>query len=131
MAWHHSIAVEKRTVFVECWGEIDVAEIAQIAKQLEAEPDFDPGYQVLLDLTGLDASRLYYAHINAISHGIDPFLPTSRRAIVATEDVNFGIARMHALIRGEENTRVFTTRREALAWLGLPEEAGDAKKKPA
>lgn len=53
------------------------------------------------------------------------YLPTSRRAVFASDPAIFGMARMmdvyHAMASGREQVRVFYDRKSALQWLGLTE----------
>lgn len=52
-------------------------------------------------------------------HGIEMWPMPSRSAVVAPDDLTFGLARMHEVFREYEglNTRVFRGEQEAIVWL--------------
>lgn len=57
-------------------------------------------------------------------HGKSLTSPVAKVAVVATEDLTYGLSRMYGIFREEEHVefRVFRTEQEARAWLG--EHAG-------
>ena len=60
------------------------------------------------------------------------FDASSKRAFVASNSIQFGLSRMFASyreIQGKQEVRVFTEMKEALNWLGLPEELDPYAKK--
>ena len=119
MGLKHTIDRDRRTVFVTLTGEMDISEIADIGRQLRADPDFDDAFQLLLDLQDLTPPNFFYTDLQRIAHESDPFTSRSRRALVAPEGLMFALARMYQLMQGDENIRVFHTRGEGLVWLGL------------
>lgn len=124
MPARYTIDKAQRTVFMTIRGKLDMADVRDVVGRLIQDPDFDPVFQELVDARDMTLPNLFYEDFQSISDHVDPFSHQSRRAIVAPEGVLYGIARMYQLIRGGENTRVFSSRDEALAWLGLEETSG-------
>jgi hypothetical protein len=106
------------------WGRLVFDDFRSQQEQLTSDPAFDPAFNQFVDIsqvTGLDIS-VEQARTIAM-RGI--YLPTSRRAVFATDPAIFGMARMmdvyHAMASGREHVRVFYDRKSALEWLGIDE----------
>ncbi|MFL5483656.1 MAG: hypothetical protein ACJ8AK_15850 [Gemmatimonadaceae bacterium] len=87
-------------------------------RTLRTDPDFDPGYRQLIDLTAITEIRITTPKVTAAARD-QYFTPGTRRAFVAPTDVTFGMARMFA-IHAEANGQtieVFRDRQEAEDWL--------------
>jgi hypothetical protein len=93
------------------------------------------GYNELVDLCGVEGistpSKGNIQELASLSAGMDSPETTSKFAIVAPEDLAFGIGRMYATYRGleEHSTKkvaVFRSRKAALQWL----EKGAAEDTP-
>jgi hypothetical protein len=88
--------------------------------QLKERADFDPAFNQLLDFT--HAARFDATAVQLRTIAAQPlFSRASRRAIVATNDAIFGLARMFEAYRSisdvGERVMVFRETHEALAWL--------------
>lgn len=91
-------------------------------KQFFTHPDWQTTHPYIIDLTKLDASKLQRTYINRISeiarrlrakHGV------RKSAVVAPNDMEFGIIRM-VMVYAEDETipaNVFRTLEEAAAWV--------------
>jgi len=87
-------------------------------RRLRTDPDFDPGYRQLIDLSGITEIRITTPKVTAAAQD-QYFTPGTRRAFVATTDATFGMARMFAL-RAEasgQTVEVFRDRKQAEEWL--------------
>ncbi len=88
--------------------------------RLAADPDFDPAYDHLFDLSDVEALDVDPQDIRSLAD-LTIFDLTSRRAVVAPRSHHFGLSRMYqALHSADERVGVFRTRTEALEWLGHP-----------
>ena len=107
-------------VFTTAQGVLTGQDILTHRQRLREDPDFDPGYNQLIDLrdvfefpvSGAEMPRIVDHHL---------FNEKSRRAIVAEKDIYFGMARMYEMY-GEADPsqiRVFRDMAEARRWLGL------------
>ncbi len=87
-------------------------------RRLRTDPDFDPGYRQLIDLSGITEIRITTPKVTAAAQD-QYFTPGTRRAFVALTDATFGMARMFAL-RAEasgQTIEVFRDRKQAEEWL--------------
>jgi hypothetical protein len=124
MAYDVRVDPERRLVEVRATGTVTDDDVLGIDNRMRSDPSIDPGFDQLVDASGATEAALTSKRIQTITASA-PFLSTSsRRAIVAPTDLGFGMSRMFELYRGElaGEIRVFRTRSEALAWLGMPPE---------
>jgi hypothetical protein len=136
----YSIDKERRLVTNVAWDRLTFAEMRALQEELKSDPNFDPSYNQLVDVTAVTNLDLTIAEAQAIARrGL--YSPTSRRAVVAPGPAIFGMARMmdayHAMATGREQVSVFYDADAAMKWLGLksvpgakPADAGSAGVKP-
>lgn len=112
------IEKDHRLVITSASGVVTMAEALAHNQKLRKDPDFDPGFSQLIDLSNVTKIELNREDILTLAQ--DPILSdNSRRAILATGDLTFGLARMFEMFReskGKETIRVFRNRDEARAW---------------
>jgi hypothetical protein len=125
MPTSYRIDPAKRVALTRGWGEVTDDEMLQYYLDLAADPEFDPGFCQLGDLTGVSRPSMSTATVRRAA-SLAVFHPSARRALVATKDVVFGVARMFAIMSDQhgQNVRVFRSKDEAVAW--LTEERSDA-----
>ncbi len=90
---------------------------------LSCDPDFVPNYRQIFDLRGVTDLELTSTDLRERVAN-DVFGGGSRRALVASSDLVFGMARMYQLLAADENTdeiRVFREMSDAVRWLDLAE----------
>jgi len=107
-----------RLVITSASGVVTMAEALAHNQNLRKHPDFDPSFSQLIDLS--DVTKIELNREDILTLAQDPILSdNSRRAILATGDLTFGLARMFEMFReskGKETIRVFRNRDEARAW---------------
>ena len=91
------------------------------------DPEFQPGMNVVADLTAADLDFVYgEANRLASKVSIVPTMKYGRIAVVAPQSLQFGIARMFGTLAENldifEEYQVFSEFSEARTWLGLPED---------
>lgn len=134
MPTSYVIRPSSRRVDCVASGKFTDAEFRKAAEDVRSDPEFDPSFSQLFDLSGVTE----FALSNSILKGLSTtsiFSPDAPRAIVALDDLGYGLARMHALWKESRSGTpigVFRHRAEAIKWLenkqaelGLP----DAKKR--
>lgn len=107
-------------------GSVTMADFDEVRAAMLANPLFRPSLDQLLDLTEAHVDTLTSADIRTLSE-VTPFGPRSRRAIVASSAVAFGLARMFQILADDRRgtIRVFEDREAAELWLArIGEEAG-------
>lgn len=113
-----------QAVFSRGWGRLSDQDLVDYQSRLNADPDFEPGFSQLVDLSGVE-------HLDISAEGVrtiaveDRWAPEARRAFVAPVDAVFGMVRMHEGLIGRDspNIRIFRELAEARAWLALKGEA--------
>ena len=121
MPIHHGIDRERSLIRTTCTGPVNLDEVSQHFRTLEAEIDLPDPLDVLLDLSGLasvpDAKQiqLIAAEIGRLHGNVH----WGACAIVATRDLVFGVGRVLE-VRTEDSfasTQVFREAAAAEAWL--------------
>jgi len=108
-------------------GEVDVADVERLVRELVADPRFTPGLPILADHTQLEAASLTSAETRQIGLIFVDFgarIGPSPLSVVVRDAVTFGLVRMAATYAAAAplKAKVFYSRAEAEAWLA--ERAG-------
>ena len=114
----YKIDSARRLVLTRAWGELSSRELFDVMSQILLDPRFDPTYRSLGDLR--DVTSITVDAMETAQTAASPlFAKGARRAIVATSDVAFGMARMFATFseRAGHEVRVFRDMALAEAWL--------------
>jgi len=116
----YEIDHKQRLVTSRLWGPVTEDEVSAHNHKLRNDPEFEPSYRQLVDLTGITEVKVGTGMINQTS--LDQyFAPGTRRAFVACNDGVFGLARMFAMRAegGGQVIEVFRDRAKAEEWLGI------------
>jgi uncharacterized protein YbaA (DUF1428 family) len=120
MGMSYKIDQERRLVVTRGWGELSSRELFDVMSQIMSDPRFDPTYRSLGDLR--DVTSVTVDPMATAQTAASPlFADGVRRAIVATSDVAYGMARMFAAYseRAGQEVRIFREMALAEAWLEL------------
>jgi hypothetical protein len=109
-------------VTITTFGLADADGLIGFVRDLVANPRFQPGMFILVDHMSIDASKLTGADVRAqagVVVALAERLGSSKVAIVVPTPLTFGYARMyeHHAAETQLDSRVFYSRRDALAWL--------------
>ena len=120
MSMSYKIDRERRVVLTRAWGVLSTQELIDVTSRILLDPRFDPTYRSLGDLrevSDITVDTFDTAHMAATPL----FAPGTRRAIVATSDVAYGMARMFAAYaeRNGQEVRIFRDMPAAEGWLEL------------
>ena len=101
---------------------VDDAEVLGAYEALLRSPDFDPTLNVLVDLRRVERLDVSSDAMRSLIQSFKPVeaeMSRTRRAVVAGDDVAFGLARMFELLRSAppDVIRVFRHYTEACEWL--------------
>jgi hypothetical protein len=110
---------ERKLVITTAWGDCKADDVLEFRKQVLRDRDFDPSFSQLADFTGVTKVDVSPDEVRMLATK-SPFSTQSRRALVADNQVIFGLSKMFGILRnlrGEKLIRVFRTRSEALDWL--------------
>ena len=119
MAAFYKIDKERRLVMSTGSGVLTLADLMAHQEKLLADPDFSPDFSQLWDLTNITEVELTSKDVHRLAQR-SIFSPDSRRAILVSRDLVFGLARMFEIYRdilGENGIRVFRNLDDALEWV--------------
>jgi hypothetical protein len=116
----------RRLVIAQASGILSDEEVFGYQRQIWSDPAV-AGYDELVDMTRVEEIRLpshqRARELAALSASMDRPAHETKFAIVAPQDVAFGLGRMYEMLRemqpgGGKQVAVFRTQREAMAFLG-------------
>jgi hypothetical protein len=119
-----SIDTDRRLVISRGIGTFRFSDFLGQIRQLGPDPRFRPEFDHMVDCRQCTEFDLSAAQIEEMG-AKTIFASTSKRAMVVSSDRHFGMGRMFASYRELfylQTTMVFREMREAVAWLGLPED---------
>jgi hypothetical protein len=121
VSWEYAINPARHVIYTRMWGSVTMADFLAVRSTLTADPQFDPSFSHISDLRDCAPLDVSASDIGQLASRAAR--KPSRRAIVVSHDVTFGLARMYELRRQlvdpSGQIQVFRTLPEALTWLGL------------
>ena len=116
----YQIDRERRIVYTKAFGVLTNSDILDFQKRLREDPEFEPDFRQFADCRAIDEMGVTREGVEEASSR-SPFSHGSRRALVVSSDVAFGMARMLENLRHDagDEIRVFREAEEARRWLGL------------
>jgi hypothetical protein len=108
----------QKAVFTRGWGRLSDEDLVDYQGRLNADPDFEPDFSQLVDLSGVERLDISAEGVRTIATE-DRWAQEARRAFVAPLDEVYGMVRMHEAFIGRDspNIRIFRELAEARAWL--------------
>jgi hypothetical protein len=119
MPTYYKIDKERKLVMSTASGVVTLADGLAHQDKLSKEPDFDPSFSQLVDLTHVTRLEFSSADVRRLAQK-SSFLVDSRRAVLVNSDFVFGLSRMYEVFRdisGEKGILVFRNLEEALDWV--------------
>ena len=120
MGMNYKIDPARHLVLTRGWGILSSHELFDFTSRILVDPRFDPTYRSLGDLR--EVTEVTVDTLDAAYTAATPlFVAGTRRAIVATSDSVYGMARMFATFaeRSGQEVRIFREMRLAEEWLEL------------
>lgn len=127
MAIEHKIDHQRKLVVVDGYGTVTGEEVFAYQREVWISPDV-VGYDELVDMSRVQQVAPFSSdrarELARLAAAMDGPETSSKLAIVATDDLLFGLSRMYEAFREAEprsrkQVSVFRSRAEAMAWLGL------------
>jgi hypothetical protein len=120
MGMSYKIDQERRVVLTRGWGVLSTQNLQDVMSHILLDPRFDPRYRSLADLTEVTSVTVDVMEV-AHTASTPLYVAGTRRAIVASSDAVFGMARMFASFaeRAGQEVNVFRDMQAAEAWLEL------------
>lgn len=119
------IDTELNTVFTKASGPISINDLIQNATNIQNHPLFRKNMNSLVDLTKAQpAGNIDFSKVNkfrSFIESVQDIRGECKWAIVAPEDLVFGLSRMYAIMADDLSirTRIFRSEKEAQGWLGI------------
>ncbi len=118
---------ERRTVFAKCDGKLTPGELFRYQRDIWSMPEL-AGYDEFVEIIATD--MVVPSSVGLDLRGLAELAASSdaredaKLALVAQDDLAFGLARMYKLYRklearGTRQVEVFRSRQEAMDWLGV------------
>ena len=116
----YTIDLARSLVLSRGWGALTDRELLAHVRAVTVDPRFARNFHQLADTRDVTNVQITAATIREMIR-LNPFVAGSRRALVVTNDVLFGMARMYQMLRGEspDELEIFRKMDDALQWLGL------------
>ena len=127
----YKLKPDEKLVILTHVGAVSDDEFLSFYKALLKDTRFDKSFNLLVDLRQAESSVRSTAALSEFSQFVQrQFVNTTARtkvAVVASEDISFGLARMYEVLSDAVPWEfvVFRTAKAALAWLGLSENLMD------
>ncbi len=124
----YEIDEKKMTVFSRAWGRVTDEDALNHQQRLKADSRFNPMFSQLLDVTAVVDFEISTNGVQILASR-NPWKEGARRAFVATDDLAFGMMRMHEAYLEDQDQAITVCKnlKEALQWLGLDDsEPGSA-----
>ncbi len=107
-------------IWSEFSGLLDFECVQTHQKILSADLDFDPSFDLLVDLRKVERVSLSSKDMATLQYH-SPYDKNIKSAILTSEDIQFGVSRMYQTLqnKGDDKSMVFRSLTEARKWLGL------------
>lgn len=115
----YEIDKRRRLVITTALEQFAVADGLAHQERLLKDPDFDPTFSQIMDVTRIDFSGVTADDIRKLAER-NVFSPGSRRAIVVSSTFVYGFGRMFEMLRenaGESGIRIFRDMDDAIDWI--------------
>jgi hypothetical protein len=116
-----TIDIHQKLVVSTYSGEINDADLFDVAPLIASHPDFDPMFSEIVDFSGVTSGTVSSLAIERKARQESIFSPTSKHAVITPQAHLFGLARMFAVYAEptKPNIMVVRTINEARQFLGL------------
>lgn len=120
MPYSYEVLKAYRCVRTRIWGALKGHELRRLAEQVASIPEFSADMCILVDLRDLESDAITADDLRELASACK-LGKGARRALVVSNRVDFGLARMfqsyRELHQAAEQTRIFETMEAAEAWL--------------
>lgn len=120
MSCSYTIDLTRSLVLSRGWDVLTDGELLAHVRALTIDPRFVRNFHQLADLRDVVDVEVTASTIREMAM-LNPYGVGSRRAVVVTSDVLFGMARMYKILRDEpaDELEIFRNLDDALRWLGV------------
>jgi hypothetical protein len=117
---HHFVDSSHCVVITTCSGDLTFSEILASLVELRSDPQFDPGFNQLGDLSHVSHVTFGITELQELFQAHDPFSNRGRRAFVTSGFGNIhDLACAYQLMVPPTRLSLFRSMEEAVSWLDL------------
>lgn len=122
----YTINLARSLVLSRGWGVVTDRELLAHVRALTADPRFARNFHQLINLRDVTDIQITVSCIREMVR-LNPFGAGARRAVVVTNDVVFGMARMYQILSDEspDELQIFRKMDDALQWLWIADAKAD------
>lgn len=116
----YEINTHEELLTIDLVGPVTPDTLMELIERVRSDTRYSPSMAVLYDLSRCDFSAVSTAQIRRVTAVIDDREMTSRLAIFAPDDLNYGMGRIYvseASLLHERPRRVFKDYQAAIKWL--------------
>ena len=121
MSVTYRIDSAQKVLYTTYEGEVTDQQFLQHARDIESDPEIDSSFVELIQANTTSMDGVTSAGVRQTGRALRASSVIRRIAIVAPRDVEFGVARMVAILAAESQIEVqpFRAQAEARSWLGI------------
>ena len=131
----YKIVPDRKAAYIKAIGEVTVEDILLEGAKMFAQSEWENGFSILCDYRevtefNIDTKQVRMIVEQDMKH--DPMLDKSKCAVVATDDLVYGMSRMWEILSADTRltTEVFRDINDAINWLELDLDIFDSIKGP-
>jgi hypothetical protein len=127
MAISYTIDEARGVVFITWVGTASEADVVRTHRRLYESEQWKPGFHQIVDVQKAQPGDITIDSLRELASLIESYVSGKcegfKTAVIAPEDVLFGLARAYEAVSEEspENVMVFRERASALDWIGVDE----------
>lgn len=106
-----------RLVYIRAWAVLDVSSLLKLRHEIWTHPAFEPGFDLIADVTDLDTKALKLSDMSVIAK-LQLWKPAGKRALIVQTDEQRDLAQAFAAFREQESVFIGRYLVDALDWLG-------------
>jgi len=93
----YKIEADKRLVIVRYYGHLKLEEVIAIRQKGASDPDFDPAYNIIDDISAVESSDINYEMIQRVA-AQSVAKKGVRRALIVQTDLQRGMAKIYKVL---------------------------------
>jgi hypothetical protein len=123
MSINYTVNTRQRIIITSASGDISLSDMQEHMQTVQNHPEIQPDYNHIFDLRKAGNFEITTSDVKQLAE-FSYFNEQSKRAIVASSDLFYGMSRMYEIFKKDAsvNVRVFRTYEEAKQWVGYQDE---------
>lgn len=124
MPIEYGIITDQKLAYIRAWGKVSAEDIMMKGAAMFSEKSWKNGYHIICDYRDIEDLHADMEDVQRIVNqdkDNEAIFDRSRLALVATEDLVYGVSRMWELLSQDnrQEKMIFRNMEDAIEWLGL------------